>query len=378
MAFLRALSVYLGTVIGVGIFSLPFISWQAGFFIVLFYLLIMTGVIIWSHLTYADVVLGTEEISRLPGYVGKYLGEGCKKITFFIMAAGFIGALLAYLIVGGEFLKLSFQPYFGGSSIFYTFLFFALGAYLVFRDIKSVSVIELLLVLTLLAIVLVFLIKAIPFVNFGYFKGYNIKFLTFPYGPVLFSLWGSSIIPEIEEMFMARTKDEEKIRRGVKNVILWGTIFSVLIYFLFIFTVLGVSGPATSKEAISGLYNSLGSNIIKLGFIFGVISCFTSFITIALTLKKIFWFDFRISENLSWALSCFLPLALFIFGAREFIKVISLTGALALGLEGIIIVLLYKSFLRKKLLKKMNPIFYVLIFIFTVGIFSEIYYFFKI
>lgn len=377
MAFLKALSVYLGVVIGVGIFSLPFISWQAGFFIVFIYLFLMAGIVIWLHLTYAEVALGTKETYRLPGYVGKYLGARNKKIALIVEALGFIGALLAYLIVGGEFLKFLLSPYFGGSATFYTFLFFISGAYLVFRGIKSISLIELTLVFVLLIIVFLFFIKALPFIDISYFKTYNINYLFFPYGAVLFSLWGSSIIPEIEEMFFSKSRSPEKIRKGVRNVILWGTIFSVVIYSIFIVTVLGVSGPGTSKDAISGLYKSLGSNIIKLGFIFGIISCFTSFIALALTLKKIFWFDFNLPKNLSWALSCFLPLLFFILGAKEFIKVISLTGAVALGLEGIIIVFLYKSFLKEKLLKKMNPIFYLLVFIFLIGIFSEIYYFLK-
>jgi len=39
MKFLKALAVFLGTVIGVGIFGLPFVASKAGFFIVLFYFL---------------------------------------------------------------------------------------------------------------------------------------------------------------------------------------------------------------------------------------------------------------------------------------------------------------------------------------------------
>ena len=40
MTFFKALAVFLGTVIGVGIFGLPFVASKAGFFIVLLYFLL--------------------------------------------------------------------------------------------------------------------------------------------------------------------------------------------------------------------------------------------------------------------------------------------------------------------------------------------------
>jgi len=115
MTFLKALAVFLGTVIGVGIFGLPFVALKAGFFIVLFYFLLMALIAISINLIYGQVILGSEKINRLPGYVGEYLGEKCKKITFFIVAIGLMGALLAYLIIGGQFLSSFFNRYFGGN-----------------------------------------------------------------------------------------------------------------------------------------------------------------------------------------------------------------------------------------------------------------------
>jgi len=72
-----------------------------------------------------------------------------------------------------------------------------------------------------------------------------------------------------------------------------------------------------------------------------------------------------------------LPLILFFAGAREFIKVINFTGAVALGGEGIIVIFLYRSFLKKKFGRDMNKVFYFLVFIFVLGIIFEIVHFFK-
>ncbi|MFC1663571.1 aromatic amino acid transport family protein [Patescibacteria group bacterium] len=366
--FIKALSVFLGTVIGVGIFSLPFVALKAGFFVTVFYFLLMGSIAILIHLLYGEVVLGTKEIYRLPGYVGKYLGLGWKKVTFFIISLGLTGALLAYLIVGGEFLNFFFSSYFGGNSILYTLLFFVFGAYLIFRGTKSISQIEFSLLVVFFAILALFFIKVLPFINVEYFKTFNFEFFTLPYGVILFALWGSALVPEIKEILAG---DKKSLRR----TIFWGIVIAALTYLIFIFIILGASGPATSKEAISGLAQTLGDNVIRLGFIFGVICCFTSFITLGLTLKKVLWYDFGLKENLAWALTCFLPLILFFLGFREFIEIIGFTGALMIGAEGIIIVFLYREFLKKKLSRKMSLVLYLLPGFFILGIIFEILHF---
>ncbi len=379
VVFITALSVFLGTVIGAGIFSLPFVALRAGFFIVVLFFLLMATVIILTYFLYGEIILGTAKLHRLPGYAEEYLGKKWKRITFLVVVIGFVGAMLAYLILGGQFLSFLFSPYFGGNATLYTFLFFALGSYLVFRDIKSISPVELFLLVVFIIILLVFFIKALPFVNIDYFKVLDLKFLIYPYGVVLFSLGGSAIIPEIKEMLTGpslKKTEEVEVRKNLKKVIFWGTIIAVIFYLFFIFIVLGVCGLNTSKEAISGLRQIIGDDIIKLGFAFGVITCFTSFLTIALTLKKVFWYDFGFPKNFAWFITCSLPLILFLLGLREFIEVIGFTGALGVGIESIIIVFLYQRFLEKKFSKKMNPVFYLLSGVFVLGIIFEIIYLF--
>ncbi len=378
IVFLKALSVFLGTVIGVGIFGLPFVAQKAGFFVISAYFLLMVLVAILVHFLFGEVVLGTDKIHRLPGYAGEYLGEKWKKISFFVISAGLFGALLAYLIIGGQFLNSLFSPYFGGNAFFYTFLFFIAGSCLVFRGIKSISEVEMLLLFILLSITAIFFARSFPFIDFNNFKAVNLNYLTFPFGIVLFSLWGTAIVPEIKEILASSIFNKNKVRSNLKTIMAGGLILSTAIYLLFVFVIFGASGSYTSREAISGMGKVLGanSNVIKLAFVFGVICCFSSFITLALTLKKVFWYDFGISKNFSWFLTCFFPFILFFLGIQEFIEVISFTGAVAIGSEGIIIVFLYKSFLKKKFKRSVNKAFYLLIPVFIFGIIFEIVHFF--
>lgn len=360
MLFLKALSVFLGTIIGAGIFGLPFVASKAGFFIILIYFLFMSLIVISVSLIYSRIVLGTKKTCRLPGYVENYLGEKWKKASFIIACLGLFGALLAYLIIGGQFLG----SFLNISSVSATVLFFVLGSYFILRGIKAISGIELVLFVVLLVILGLFFIKTFPFINLNNFQLIDLRYLAFPYGVVLFSLWGVSVIPEIKEMLLG---DKKRLRQ----VIILGVILSALIYLFFICLVLGASS-FVSEDALSGLGRVLGLNILKLGFVFGTITCFTSFLTLGLTLKKIFWYDFAIPKYISWALTCFIPLILFFLGLRRFIKVIGFTGAVALALQGIVIVFLYKAFLKKKLKKKINPFFYLLICVFLLGIVVEI------
>jgi len=368
MKFLRALSVFAGTIIGVGIFGLPYVAMKAGFWVVVLYFLFLTGVAIVIHLMYGEASLGCKTLHRLPGVVEEYMGRRWKNFAFLMTGLGLLGALLAYLIVGGEFLTSFFSPYFGGSALIYTLFFWISGTFLIFRGIKSISLIEFLLLIVFLGILAMFFVKASPFIDVENFKNINLKFFTLPYGVVLFSLWGINMVPEIKEILRGN-------RRQLRWVIISGILLSAITYLFFIYTILGASGANTSKEAISGLAFTLGDGIIRLGFLFGIITCFTSFLTLGLTLKKILWYDFHLNPRLSWFIACFLPLFLFLIGLRAFIDIIGLTGAVAVGSMGIIVVFLYREFLKKKLARQMNLLFYLLPVLFALGIAFEVFYF---
>jgi len=365
--FLKALSVFTGTIIGVGIFGLPYAASKAGFFVVLFFFLVIATVSIFNHLLYGEISLGTKGQHRLAGYTQMYLGRWWKGVAIFSLVFGIVGALLAYLIVGGEFLSLFFSQFLGGNNLIYTLLFFVLGAYLIFRGIKSICQIELALLGVFFVILVIFFIKAFPFINVSYFQAVDWRYFTFPYGIILFSLWGLTTIPEIKEILGEN-------RKLLRRTIIAGISLATITYLFFIVTIFGTSGFNTSKEAMSGFYQVLGDGIINLGFIFGMITCFTSFIALGLVLKKMFWYDMGIPKNISWFIACFLPLGLFLVGFKEFIDIIGLVGAVGVGLAGTVVVLIYREFLKRKS-QKMHLLLYLLPILLVSGIAFQIFYF---
>ena len=137
--FLYAFSTLTGTIIGVGFFSLPYIASKVGFWVMLSYFIILGLVVILVHLLYGEVALRTKELHRLPGYAARYLGPWGKNVSLAAAILGGYGALLAYLIVGGQFLSSFLNPILGGSDLAYTLIYFFSGALLIYFGIKSIS-----------------------------------------------------------------------------------------------------------------------------------------------------------------------------------------------------------------------------------------------
>ncbi|MCX7778745.1 MAG: amino acid permease [Patescibacteria group bacterium] len=365
--FLKAWATFTGTIVGVGIFGLPYVAMKAGFFVVLFYFLAIIFLAIIVHSLLGEVARDTHKVARIPGYAEEYIGPKAKNFAFIVSSLSLVGALLAYLIIGGEFLYLFLKPWLGGWPIFYILLFFLFGAFLIYRGIEIISRFELVMLIIFVFLLLFFLWRAIPFIKFEHFTTFNSRFLTLPYGVVLFALWGIALIPEVKEMV---ERDQEKLRK----VIIWGILTAAFCYLIFIFAILGASGLKTSENAISGFAFAIGDRIIAIGYLFGLITTFTSFITLGLTLKKIFWYDFKISPKISWALTCFIPLTLYFIGVKNFIEVIGLTGAIALGLEAILVIFIYKNFIQQRFQRPTPWWLYPLVIALLIGLGFEIIY----
>ncbi len=335
-----ALAMFVGTVIGVGIFGLPYVASKVGFAIMALFLLLMSGLAIVIHLFFAELAAKTKGLHRLPGYAEIYFGAGAKRATLIVQLLDLFGALLAYLIIGGQFLAYLFD----GSVILYTFIFLLLGALLIWRDQKSIGTVELILLIIFLAVVLFF-----SFVGFGHIEPRHLstvdwRYLFVPYGVVVFSLWGTSIIPEVKEML-----DGNMVK--LRNVLIGGILICTLVYLLFTLVVLGISGSRTTADAISGLKGELGDWVLKIGYLFGILTTFTSFITLGLTVKKLFWYDYGVPKRIAWFVAVTVPVLMFVSGLKDFITVIGLTGAVMLGLEGVLITLIYLKIKKKEAIK---------------------------
>jgi len=377
------LSVLCGTIIGVGVFGLPYITSKVGFPIMALYFLILGTLVALIHYFFAEISLKTPDLKRFPGFVEFYFGKSLAKLSFFFAILGTLFANLAYLIVGGSFLKELFQPIFGQGESFWVLVYFLLGTIFVFFDISLIKQIE------FLGFLGFFLVLFLIF--FGNFKKINLNYLFplpdfsqifLPYGAILFSLWGADLIPEVEEMLGNK-------KELLKKIVLFSILISALVYIFFIYLILGISGEKVSHNSLSGLKEVLGQTpSISFLLIFGILATFTSFVALSLNLKKIFWYDLKLNKNFAFFLSFFPSLFLYFLGVKNFISVISFVGAVMLAINGIFILAIKIKIQNSEIkeqkskseilkIKVERILIFLLIFVLILGIFYEIFYFLK-
>jgi len=359
-----------GSVIGVGFLSLPYITLKVGIWPMLFYFTTLTALVVFLHVIFGQISLKTPDFKRFPGFVGFYLGKKVEGITLILMILGSFGVLLAYLVIGGQFLSGILSPLLGGGAFNYTILYFIILSIIIYFGINAISKLEFWAITFLLISFLIIFIKGFYYIKIGNIfsnKGLthvNWKNAFLPYGAIIFSLWGVGLIPEIEEMVRGRKK-------LLKRIIVISMLIPAIIYLLFIFLILGISGNQTTESALIGLKTFLGQGIISIALFVGVITTFTAFIAQGLLLKKVFMYDLGVKEFPAWVLTCFPPLIFFLLGFNSFIVLISFVGGVLLSIDGILILLMYKKIGGKKIIA------YPLILVFVLGIIYEVIYFIK-
>ncbi|NUM25336.1 MAG: hypothetical protein HUU49_01795 [Candidatus Buchananbacteria bacterium] len=334
--FILAVSMFCGTVIGVGMFGLPYVAAKVGFMPVLIYFGVIGLVMMVIQLMYGEICLRTREEHRLPGYVEIYLGKKYKFLPILSNSVGLYGANLAYILVGGTFLANLLIPIFGGGLFTYHMIFFAVGALLIYSGSGTIAKSEFVSMAVFFLVLLFLAVKSLPQIDIYNLLESDLSFknLILPYGVILFSLSGMSVIPETREIL--KTKFER-----LKNVIILGTLIPIITYLIFIITVLGVTGANTSTDALSGLVPFFDKKFLAAGFISGIIATFTSYLTIGTTIKKILWYDLKLSHLISSGLAIFVPLALYLLGLQNFLTIVAFTGAVTMGIDVVLIALVY-------------------------------------
>lgn len=362
----------IGTTIGVGIFGVPYVFSKAGLVAGLIFLLLVGIALTVINLIYGEVVLRVRGHKRLVGITKDNFGKKGKAISSVIVIMSFWGSLLAYIIVGGDFLDIILGPWFGGDPFIYSILFFAIGTLAIFIGLKVIAKIEIVMTSLLFIAVAIIFIVSLPHIKLENYLVGNISNWFLPYGVIFFALGSSSAIPELEDILGWKHK------KDLKKVIIWGGVISILITLLFSLSVLGVSGLNTSDEAIRGLSPYLGDTITLIGAVFGFLALITSFLVIGINLDELFRYDYKMKLYNALFFALGIPFLLFLFASQNFIKVISITGGVLGGLTGILIILNFlklKSSLRKPEYEVVLNRFWIVILalLFVAGISFEIW-----
>lgn len=363
---LQAASILIGTTIGAGILALPYTIQKAGFLTGLLTIIIVGLIVFAINTMIGKVTIYTKGLHELTGYAEIYLGKQGKALMALSMIFGIYGALIAYLIGEGDTLS----AIFGGPPFIYSLIFFLVASYIVFKGIKSVALSESYMVPIVVAVIILMFIFSYQSIDTQNLQNFSLKNIFLPYGAILFAFLGTAAIPELRE----KVGNNKKI---LTRAIFIGFLIPVIVYVIFTISTIGVLGKNTTQIATIGLGEVLGYKMVLLGNLFAIFAMATSFIALALAIKEMYEYDYKLNPNISFILAVLVPFFIFISGVKDFISVISLTGALAGGLDGILIALIYTRARQKT--KKIRELDYILSTILIMAfLFGIIYTFFEI
>ena len=159
-----------------------------------------------------------------------------------------------------------------------------------------------------------------------------------PYGVWLFSLTGFSAIPPTRDIFINLPV------KNFKRVISISLFLAVIAYAIFIFSVLGTSGSLTTVDALSGIKNAMGAKVMAIGSIIGFLAVFTSFIALAVDMKSMFRYDYKIHRFPAWLLAVVPPVAFYLYlyfkNVDSLVNILAIIGSVGMGILGIFVVLM--------------------------------------
>ncbi len=325
---LHATATLIGTIIGAGIFGIPFVVMQSGFGIGMLHIVVIAIMMMITMLYLGEIALRTKKNLHLTGYAEKYLGTKGKIIMLVSLISGIYAAILAYLIGIGE--SLSFL--FFGSGIYTLQLGIAFWIVLSLFSLMGLKALEqgefigVAAILLLILGIAAFFVNKIDISNLAQdFTKSTISYFA-PFGVILFAFLGYTTIPEVKRI-LAGHKGE------MKRSIILANIVSAIVYIIFTLIVIGVKGLNTPEIATV----ALGKPFLLLG----IFTMSTSYLALSIALIDSLKLDFSQTKAKAWLYTIIIPLILFIILAltksAKFTKVLGIGGVITGGLTSILI-----------------------------------------
>jgi len=328
--FFEAMAVLLCGTIGAGILGIPYAVAKVGWTLGMVYIVLLGLIMLGLNLMLGEVTLRTGRPMQLAGLAGRYLGGTGKKIMAVTSLFSSFGALLAYLIGEGQIL----QGIFGGSSFFWSIIFWIGGSILVYFGLSLVKKVDIFLTLIILGVVLLISFLSVQKIELPHLQTVSFGNLLFPIGVILFAFQSSSAIPQAKNVLPVNQKK-------LKSIIILSSVVITVVYMLFATAVLGVTGNETTEVATVGLGKKLGMQILILANIFALFAMGSGFLNLSSAVKNVFLWDYKMTHLTSWVITTTIPLILFFLGFRSFINTIDLIGAVFGCVVAILIIMIY-------------------------------------
>ncbi len=354
-----------GTIIGAGIFSLPYLFFRVGLVPSVLYLLMFSGIYIAFYFMYSSLLLKESEPHDFFRLARKYLSKPFSKLASFLAIGELLFALVIYLILAERFLNFSF----GINGISAVFLFWILSSVFIFVRLNWLGVIEVLSTLSVITLIIfIFFIGGtttnIP--NISLFPHiFDWKLLLLPFGPLLFSFSGRSAISKIVEEY--RKAKDTNSRFSIKKSLVWGTVIPAIVYLFFVFSVFRLGGNI-SADTLSGL-TFLSPFVCGLLGLLGLIALWDSYFIIGINIKDILVWDALWPRWIGISIPLFLPLALYFLGFKDLLLVLGLVGGVFTACAGIFVTRMWQNAFPLHGFKNLSHALYI---VFSIAVIYEV------
>lgn len=350
------------TTLGVGVFSLPYIFSKAGWGIGLLYLVVLAGVVIWSHSLYSRILDLDQGTGHLLGLARRHLGRGGYALAFVAILAGLVLALVAYLVIGAQFTRFTFPALTPGLALFVFWLFCVFPLVMGLRWLVGLEFFGALL---MGAIILFVFVSGAPLALFARAPVVDLEHIFLPFGAILFSLAGWTAVEPMHEY-----ERKSGLRGKLLLSLTLGTGAATLLSALFVLGIVGSVGTVT-EDTVSGL---AAWPLWKQGLLslFGLFAIWTSYVPIGLEIKNSLT-ESALLRGAGFFLAVFLPLALVLSGFDSFLRVIGLAGGAFLSVQYLLIFMLGKKLLP--LARGARWGVNAVMFLFLLAAMYEVYYF---
>jgi tyrosine-specific transport protein len=344
---LGAVFTLVGTIIGAGVLGIPYVIAKSGFWTGIFVIFAVFIITLLMYLYMGEVVLRTNGKHQLPGYAGIYLGSFGRKIMSFAMILGTYGSIIAYIFAGGKSLNNLLGGFIHIPLWGFNLIFFAALSILIYFNMNIFEDSEMAITFFLIIAVFSIFIFSAPHIAPENYQGFDLKNFFIPYGVVFFAFMGFVGVPEAAE-------ELGKHKKSLFLALFLGILIPLIVYLVFAFSIVGMMGVNTQELGTMNIEQFLGTKGFILGNLFLLFSVSTSFLALSFGLKEYFIFDRKMPHLNSWALSCIIPVIIFLLlkNWASFTQIISVNGIILGGTEAIIVVLMAY---RAKILGKRKP-----------------------
>ena len=325
---LRIITIITAATIGSGMFAIPYIIQTAGWFVTLAYFVALGAVISLAHILYLRTLDAVHEKERLLGLARHYFGISGFWIGFFAIVLGFLLSLVAYLVLGAQFIHV-ISPHI--SLLTATFMFWLIIIAITFWSGSRAASLEMVGVALITCAIIFTFASGHPLGAFTFTPIVNARNILLPFGAVIFSLAGWT---SVEQVYEIRRRKEHP--GGALHLFIFGAAFAGALYWLFALGVLG-SSQNVAIDTISGVG---GWPIWKKDILAAIGLLAISVVSIPLVreLRGALEKDLHWNSFVSRLVIVGVPLIVVLSGFNNFLIIIGLAGGIFISTEYLLII----------------------------------------